>query len=155
MAKKVDVKEGLTDLKKKSGGFISEFKSFILRGNVMDMAIGVIIGGAFSGIVTALTDDFINPLIASIGGVEFGGRFHLPWTPAGDAGQYLLWGDFITAVVNFVIMAFVLFCLLKAVNRIVEAGKKKEEEQPETPEIVKSDEAVLLEEIRDLLKKNK
>lgn len=152
MAKKIDVKEGLTGLKEKSGGFFSEFKSFILRGNVMDMAIGVIIGSAFSGIVTALTTDFINPLIASIGGVEFGGRLHLPWTPAGDAGQYLLWGDFITAVINFLIMALVLFIMLKSVNKLLDGTKKKQEE--ETPAIVKSDEAVLLEEIRDLLKKN-
>ena len=116
----------------------------------MDMAIGVIIGGAFQGIVTALTTDFINPLIASIGGVEFGGKLHLPWTPTGEAGQYLLWGDFVTAIINFLIMALVLFILLKAVNKLMDARKKKEEE--ETPVIVKSDETVLLEEIRDLLK---
>lgn len=137
---------------KKGKGLISEFKAFILRGNVMDMAIGVIIGGAFSSIVTALTTDFINPLIASIGGVEFGGKLHLPWTPAGDAGQYLLWGDFITAVVNFVIMAFVLFLLLKSFNKLAAIGKKEAKEE-EAPAPVKTDEAILLEEIRDLLKK--
>ena len=100
-------------VKKKGKGFITEFKDFVLKGNVVDMAIGVIIGTAFADIVNALTKDFINPLISSIGGAEFGGKIHLPWTPAGEAGQYLLWGDFLTAIVNFLIMAFVLFLILK------------------------------------------
>ena len=145
--KKVDFKNvDVKNLKEKSGGFISEFKSFILRGNVMDMAIGVIIGGAFSSIVTALTEDFINPLINSIGGAEVGGKFQLPWTSA--EGTALLYGNFITAVINFVIMAFVLFCLLKFVNGIANAAKRKEE----VPEIAKDPNTELLEEIRDLLK---
>ena len=132
--------------KEKSKGFISEFKAFVLRGNVMDMAIGVIIGGAFATIVTALTDDFINPLINSIGGAEIKGQFAI-W-----GGQYLNWGHFVTAVINFLIMAFILFLMLKGVNKLVEAGKKKKEE-PQAP--VKSDETILLEEIRDILKKRK
>ena len=126
---KVNAKEVKNKALKKSKGFFGEFKTFILRGNVMDMAIGVIIGGAFASIVTALTNDFINPLINSIGGVSFGGTIHLPWTPEGDAGQYLLWGDFVTAVINFLIMAFILFLMLKAVNKLLDAtsvGKKKE-----------------------------
>ena len=135
------------ELKDSTKGFINEFKAFILRGNVMDMAIGVIIGGAFSGIVTALTDDFINPLINGIGGAEIGGTIKI------YGGQVIKYGDFITAIINFLIMAFVLFIMLKAVNKIMTVGKKKEEEK--TPEIVKSDETILLEEIRDLLKKNK
>ena len=149
MVKKVD-KEAL---KKKGKGFISEFKDFVLKGNVVDMAIGVIIGTAFADIVNALTKDFINPLISSIGGAEFGGKIHLPWTPAGDAGQYLLWGDFLTAVVNFLIMAFVLFLILKVFNKIIDAGKKKLIKEEEKAPAKKSDEVVLLEEIRDLLKK--
>ena len=132
--------------KEKSKGFISEFKAFVLRGNVMDMAIGVIIGGAFATIVTALTDDFINPLINSIGGAEIKGQLAI-W-----GGQYLNWGHFVTAVINFLIMAFILFLMLKGVNKLVEAGKKKKEE-PQAP--VKSDETILLEEIRDILKKRK
>lgn len=147
MAKKTVSKEDLKKTIGKSKGFIEEFKSFILRGNVMDMAIGVIIGGAFSNIVTALTNDFINPLINGIGGAEVGGTFKI------YGGQVIRYGDFITAVINFVIMAFVLFMLLKFVNKLMTVGKKKEKE--ETPEIVKSDEAILLEEIRDLLKKQK
>ncbi len=124
-------------------GFVSEFKDFVLRGNVMDMAIGVIIGGAFQGIVTALTTDFINPLINGIGGAKVGGTIKI------YGGQVIKYGDFITAVINFLIMAFVLFLLLKFVNKLTSLGKKKEEA------IAKSEEVELLEEIRDLLKKKK
>ena len=142
MNKKIKVDKN--QIAKKGKGFTEEFKSFILRGNVMDMAIGVIIGTAFSDIVTALTKDFINPLINGIGGAEVAGRIKI------YGGQYLNWGDFVTSVINFIIMAFVLFILLKIVNGILTVGKKKEEEKIE---IVKSDETILLEEIRDLLKK--
>lgn len=131
--------------KEKVTGFFAEFKKFILRGNVVDLAIGVIIGGAFSSLVTALTDDFINPLINGLGGAEVGGTIKI------YGGQVLKYGDFITAVINFLIMAFVLFVILKFVNKIASIGKK--EEEAAAP--VKSDEVVLLEEIRDLLKKQK
>ena len=140
-------KEKLSKGKKKVGGFFSEFKAFILRGNVMDMAIGVIIGSAFASIVSALTEDFINPLINGIGGAEVAGQIKI------YGGQALNWGHFVTAIINFLIMAFVLFLMLKAVNKLMTIGKKKEEEKVEAP--VKSDETILLEEIRDLLKKNK
>jgi len=143
--KKID-NDKLKNVAGKGKGFIEEFKTFILRGNVMDMAIGVIIGGAFSSIVTALTDDFINPLINGIGGAEIGGTIKI------YGGQVLKYGDFITSVINFVIMAFVLFILLKVVNKIMSVNQKKEEE---TPAVVKSDETILLEEIRDLLKNKK
>ena len=154
MAKKVDT-IALKDKASKSGkGFFREFKAFVLRGNVMDMAIGVIIGSAFAGLVTALTTDFINPLINSIGGASFGGSIHLPWTPEGEAGQYLLWGDFVTALINFLIMAFVLFIMLKAVNKLMTIGKKKKEEEEAKP-AEPSEEVKLLTEIRDELKKKK
>ena len=136
--------------------FAEEFKAFVLRGNVMDMAVGVIIGSAFASIVTALTNDFINPLINSIGGAEFGGKLHLPWTPE-VGGQYILWGDFLTAVINFLIMAFVLFLMLKFVNKLMNVGKKlkkgeeKKEEEPAAPE---PDERELLKEILKELKKS-
>jgi len=142
--KRID-KEDLAKLKEKGTGFVAEFKEFILRGNVMDMAVGVIIGTAFGGLVTALTDDFINPLINGIGGAKVGGTIKI------YGGQVLRYGDFITAVINFVIMAFVLFLLLKSFNKLASIGKKKTAE--EAPK--KSDEVVLLEEIRDLLKKSK
>ena len=119
MAKKLSAEE-LAKLKEKSKGFVGEFKEFIMRGNVMDMAIGVIIGGAFSNIVTALTDDFINPLINGIGGAEVAGTIKI------YGGQVIRYGDFITAVINFVIMAFVLFLLLKVFNKLATIGKKEE-----------------------------
>lgn len=145
MEKKSVSKEDLKKIGGKGKTFLDEFKSFILRGNVMDMAIGVIIGSAFSNIVAALTADFINPLINGLGGAQIGGKIKI------YGGQYIRYGDFITSVINFVIMAFVLFVLLKSVNKLMSVGKKKEVE--ETPEIVKSDETIILEEIRDLLKK--
>lgn len=144
MAKKIS-KEELAKLKNKSKGFIGEFKEFIARGNVMDMAIGVIIGGAFSDIVTALTNDFINPLINGIGGAEVAGTIKI------YGGQVIRYGDFITSVINFIIMAFVLFMLLKVFNRFAEIGKKEEENVP--AEKSKAEDIVLLEEIRDLLSK--
>ena len=140
---------------KKGKGFFKEFKEFVMRGNVMDMAIGVIIGGAFASIVTALTTDFINPLINSIGGAEISGRIHLPWTPTGEGAQYLLWGDFLTAVINFLIMAFILFLMLKSVNKIMSIGKKEEEKTAAEEVPAKSPEVLLLEEIRDALKDKK
>ena len=145
MAKKVVDKEKLEKIKGKGKGFMGEFKEFIMRGNVMDMAVGVIIGGAFSGIVTALTTDIINPLINGIGGAEVGGTIKI------YGGQVIKYGDFITAIINFLIMALVLFLILKVFNKLANLGKKKAEEEV-TP---KTDEALLLEEIRDLLKKQK
>ena len=142
MAKKVNV--DVKELAGKSKGFVAEFKEFVLRGNVMDMAVGVIIGAAFSDIVTALTTDFINPLINGIGGAKVGGTIKI------YGGQVIRYGDFITAVINFIIMAFVLFMLLKVVNKIMSVGKKKEEEEEK-----KAEDVALLEEIRDLLKKQK
>ncbi len=102
--------------------FIREFKEFALKGNVMDMAIGVIIGAAFGNIVTALTDSFINPLLQLIpGNGEVGGAFYI-------GNVAFTYGAFISAVINFLIMAFVLFCLVKAINKAMSLGKKKEEE---------------------------
>ena len=145
MAKKVVDKEKLDKIKGKGKGFMGEFKEFIMRGNVMDMAVGVIIGGAFSGIVTALTTDIINPLINGIGGAEVGGTIKI------YGGQVIKYGDFITAIINFLIMALVLFLLLKVFNKLANLGKNKAEEEVAP----KTDETLLLEEIRDLLKKQK
>ena len=123
---------------------INEFKTFILRGNVMDMAVGVIIGGAFTSIVSALTDDFINPIINCFGGTEIKGRMQIFKT-----GQFINWGHFITAIINFLIMAAILFILLKGINQLMSIGKKKKEEEEKEE---KKEEILLLEEIRDLLK---
>lgn len=106
--------------------FFEEFKAFALKGNVMDMAVGVLIGGAFSGIVTSLTENFINPIIGCIGGAEVQGKIHL----LGD--NYINYGAFITAVINFLIMAFIIFLLMKGINALMAIGKKKEEPAPAT-----------------------
>ena len=144
----------------KGKGFFKEFKEFALKGNVMDMAVGVLIGGAFSGIVTALTNDFINPLISSIGGAEIAGMIRLPWVnyEGLDADQIkalsLDYGDFLTTVINFLIMALIIFLLMKSINKLMSIGKKKEEEAAAAepaPEPEPSKEEVLLTEIRDLL----
>lgn len=137
--------------------FVKEFKEFIMRGNVVDMAVGVIIGSAFGGIITAFTNDFINPLISLLGGTEIAGQVVLKDAVIKDGATIaeavtLNWGDFVTVIINFLITAFVLFLLLKGMNKLM-SMKKKEEEAPAAP--VKSDELKALEEIRDLLKKNK
>ena len=137
-------KSKLKNLKGKGKGFISEFKAFILRGNVMDMAVGVIIGGAFMGIVNALTEDIINPLINGLGGAEVGGELKI------YGGQVIKYGDFITAIINFIIMAFVLFLILKTINKLMDIGHKKEE-KVEEPTV--SEEVKLLREINETLKK--
>lgn len=99
--------------------FIEEFKAFALRGDVMDMAIGVIIGGAFTSIVTSLTENLINPILGLFGGTDLSG-FVLNL-----GGVELRYGAFITSIINFLIMAFVLFCLLKAVNKLTSLGKAR------------------------------
>ncbi len=134
--------------------FFEEFKAFALKGNVMSMAVGVIIGGAFQSIVTALTNSFINPLIALImGGVQrdengnpiyIGGKFTIN-------GIDFTYGAFLSAVINFLIMALILFLMVRAMNKLMAIGKKKEEEKPAAPP-EPSKEEVLLTEIRDLLK---
>ncbi len=95
--------------------FLEEFKTFALKGNVMDLAVGVIIGGAFSGIVTSLTDNFINPILKFI---TAGARYS-----AQDIGGFA--SNFLSSVVNFIIMAFILFCLVKAINKAMSIGKKE------------------------------
>ena len=105
---------------------MNEFKKFICRGNVMDMAVGIIIGGAFTAIVNSLVNDIINPLLGLFGGMNFD---QLEWNITGDV--VLAYGKFITAIINFLIMAFVIFCLIRTINRISEKYGKKEE--PKAP----------------------
>ena len=123
---------------------LNAFKKFISRGNVIDMAVGVIIGGAFGKIVTSLVNDIIMPLIGlALGKINFASlSFKIGETE-------IKYGSFIQTIVDFLIVAFCIFIVIQ----IFEKFKKKEEAKPEeTPAIVKSDEAILLEEIRDLLK---
>lgn len=139
---------------------IKEFRDFIAKGNVMDMAVGIIVGAAFTAIVTSMVGDIINPIIGIItGGTDFSGNYLVlngvevaPGTSlnaARDAGANVFaWGSFLSAIINFFIIAFVVFLLVKMVNRIKEAAVRtqKAEESAAGP----SQEA-LLAEIRDLL----
>jgi large conductance mechanosensitive channel len=136
---------------------LQEFKTFIAKGNVMDLAVGVIIGGAFGGIVSSLTDDLIMPIIGRIvGDVDFSNLYVVlsgevaPGTSlaaAREAGANVLaFGNFISVVINFIILAFVIFLLVKYANRVL--AKKEEAPAPAGPTEVE-----LLTEIRDALKK--
>lgn len=100
--------------------FFSEFKTFIMRGNVLDLAVGVIIGAAFQAIVKSLTDDIISPLLGLFGGMNFD-QYAITF-----GNVSIGYGKFITAVINFIIMAFVIFLIVKLVNKIMTIGKKPE-----------------------------
>ena len=135
-------------------GFMGEFKEFISRGNVMDMAVGVIIGGAFTAIVNSLVNDIIMPLI---GGLTGGINFTEYVATIGTAT--VTYGNFIQAVVNFLLVAFVIFMVVKSMNKFrekAEALVKKEEEAAaeEAAPAEPSEDILLLREIRDSLKKN-
>lgn len=140
---------------------IQEFKEFISKGNVMDMAVGIIIGAAFTAIVGSLVADLINPFISLfMGGIDFSGQYILlgageyaSITEAEEAGAAVFaWGRFVMAVINFLIIAFVVFLLVKAVNRAKSLGEKPKEEAPAEP--AGPTEVELLIEIRDALKKS-
>ena len=121
---------------------LKEFKQFIARGNVMDLAVGVILGAAFGAIVTSLVEDILTPLLGIVmGGIDFSG---LSFTIKDAVIKY---GSFIQNIINFVIQAFCIFLMVKAVNKFFH--KKEEEKKEEAP--AKSDEVVLLEQIRDAL----
>ena len=124
---------------------LKEFKEFISKGNVLDLAVGVVIGGAFSSIVTSLVNDIIMPLVGIIiGGINFKGLV----LKVADAE--ILYGSFIQNVINFLIIAACIFSFIKIINKF---NRKKEEPKEVKP--VKSADIILLEEIRDLLKENK
>ena len=165
----------MSKLKKPS--WWEEFKTFAVKGNAMALAVGIIIGGAFSTITKSLTNDIIMPIVnIFLGGTDFSElKFKLPRMPwveptyelvVNEAGEevpqlvenYLTYGNFISAVINFAILAFVVFWLVKGLNKLAEAGKKKEEEEAAAaaeepaPEPEPSNEEKLLAAIRDLLK---
>ena len=162
----------------------AEFKEFAIKGNAMALAVGTIIGAAFKTITDSLTNDVIMPVVnIFLGGADFTElKVALPRAPwvepeyvakVNEAGEavlnadgtpvmeevvnYLTWGNFLSAVINFFILAFVVFMLVKGLNKLSDLGKKKEEEKPEEPAAppAPSNEEVLLGEIRDLLKENK
>ena len=152
MSKKINVKENLKELSNKNKGFWSEFKTFIARGNVMDLAVGVIVGTAFTGIVTSLTNNILMPIIGVvIGGFDFS-KLALNITVWGREVA-LNYGLFIQSTVDFLLTALCIFIIIKIMNKFT--AKKEEEKKEEVKEPVKSDEVKLLEEIRDLLKENK
>ena len=151
-------------MKKKVCNFWEEFKAFAIKGNAMALAVGTIIGAAFSTITKSLTDDIIMPVVSIfLGGIDFSElKIVLPrlWgeAPLDEAGNEILntlnWGNFISAVINFFILAFVVFMLVKGLNKLSEMGKKKEEEAPAEPPAppAPTNEEILLTEIRDVLK---
>lgn len=133
----------------------SEFKDFISKGNVMDLAVGVIIGGAFGKIVDSLVNDIVMPVVGKIiGNVDFSNMYvalsgqatGLPLAEAKKAGSVLAYGNFISILINFLILAFVIFQMVKMVNRM------KKAEPPAAPAAT-PDDVLLLREIRDALKK--
>ena len=139
-------------------GMISEFKDFAIKGNVMDMAIGIIIGGAFGKIIASMVNDVLMPIVGLVvGGVDFGslyyaldGNSYESLAAAEEAGAAMVkYGAFMQNVVDFVIIAFVIFMMVRWINNL----KKKEEEAPSAPP-EPSDEAKLLTEIRDSLAKS-
>ena len=151
----------ITKAKEKSLGLAGEFIAFIKRGNVVDMAVGVVIGSAFGGIVTSIVNDIIMPLISLLtGGLDFSNWFvvlngekYATLAEAQEAGAAVLnYGNLISVILNFLIVAFCIFLVVKAMNKMM---KKKEEEPKKEEAPAKSDEVVLLEEIRDLMKKRK
>ena len=145
--------------KAEEGGrqMLKEFREFAMKGNVVDLAIGVIIGAAFGGIVTSLVGDIIMPIIGAItGGLDFSNYFTglskaVTATNLADAkkqGAVLAWGNFLTLTLNFIIIAFVLFLVIRFINTL----KRKDEAAPPPPKPTRQEE--LLTEIRDLLKKS-
>lgn len=128
----------------KSKGLMAEFKEFISRGNVMDMAVGIIIGGAFTAIVNSLVKDIFTPLLGIIiGGIDFSSL-------SVDLGKASIqYGLFIQNIISFILISFVVFLMIKVLNKLSRKGQKQEEEKPTPADIV------LLTEIRDLLKDKK
>ena len=160
-------------MKKKISTFWDEFKAFAIKGNAMALAVGTIIGGAFTTITKSVTNDLIMPVVnIFLGGADFSDAKialpRMPWveptyeTVVNAEGEevvqevlnYLTYGNFISAVINFLILAVVVFFIVKAINTLTELSKKKEEEAPAAPPAppAPSAEEVLLTEIRDLLK---
>ena len=129
---------------------VKEFKEFISRGNVIDLAVGVIIGGAFGNIVTSLVNDIIMPIIGMIiGGINFSSLS----ITVGKAS--IAYGNFIQNVINFLIIALCIFFVVKFMNKLASLKKKEEKKEASKEEAKPSEEVLLLKEIRDLLKKKK
>ncbi len=142
---------------KKKSSFFSEFKTFIARGNVMDMAVGVVVGSAFTAIVNQLVQGIITPLIGKLcGGLDLSDYKIVLTTATEETPECaILYGSFIQAIINFLLIAFSVFCIVRAMNKAKDAMKKKEKEEAKAEEkpAEPSEEILLLREIRDSLKK--
>lgn len=148
MKKEEKIKDVNKKIGKKLNKGMSEFKEFIMKGNVVDLAVGVIIGGAFGKIVTSLVNDILMPIIGMvIGGIDFTSL------SIKIADAQIMYGSFIQQVVDFLIVSACIFMFVKLINRLTRKKGKAEEVKEEIVEEKKSDEVLLLEEIRDLLKK--
>lgn len=130
-------------------GMISEFKEFAVKGNMVDMAVGIVIGAAFTSIVNSLVGDIIMPVVGYVtGGVDFS-QLGIPLGTGADGEPVVIkYGLFLNALISFLIVSFVLFMIIKAINRLKNEADKDDEEAPEPPR-----QEVLLEEIRDALNK--
>lgn len=139
----------------KDKGFFAEFRKFISRGNVLDMAVGMVVGAAFTAIVTSFVNDIIMPVVGlAIGGIDFSDlKIVLKAATETDPEVALRYGTFINAIISFIIIAFCVFCIVKGFNKLHELNKKEEEAKPAAPAAPPAD-IQLLTEIRDLLKKN-
>ena len=142
------------------GKMLNEFKAFAVKGNAVDMAVGVIIGGAFGKIVTSIVNDIIMPPIGwLIGGVNFSDlKFELPTVKLGSETMQaatINYGAFIQTIIDFLIIAFCVFLLVKGINKLASLKKKEEEAAPAPEEPKPTKEELLLTEIRDLLKEKK
>ena len=139
-------------MKEKAKGFIGEFKEFVSRGNVVDMAVGVVVGSAFTGIVNSMVKEIIMPFVGwIIGGMDFSAfRIVLKAAEGDNPETAILYGNFINQVINFFILSFVVFTVVKILNKF---KRKKEEIEEAAEEAKPSEEVLLLTEIRDLLKK--
>lgn len=135
--------------------FFAEFKKFITRGNVLDMAVGVVVGSAFTAIVNSLVKDILNPIIGLItGGIDFSDLKIVLKPASGEVAELAIrYGLFINAIIQFVLIAFVLFLIVKSFNKLNERRVKEEAAKKAAVPPAKSADIVLLEEIRDLLKK--
>ena len=138
--------------------FMGEFKAFAVKGNVVDLAVGVIIGAAFGKIVDSLVNDLIMPIVGKVfGGLDFssyylplsGQPYGLPLADARKAGAVLAYGNFLTVALNFVILAFIIFLMVRAINRLRERNAREEQAAPPAPE---PEDVRLLREIRDALR---
>ena len=138
---------------KKAKGFIAEFKKFISRGSVIDLAVGVIIGSAFTEIVTSLVNDIVMPAIGCIfGGIDFTSLKYVITPASGDVAEAAIYyGNFIQSVVNFLLVALVIFMVVKTINRFHK--KKQDETETDAVPAEPSEDVLLLREIRDLLQK--